>query len=262
MSLLDLARPYQVTAPDGKVHLLIKDVRESIPSSFALMGTRARDRLALRIAGGCSGMSPADKQEMLEYFAYVLDGYGGVIWSGATRAVTKDGEIDPMVTEVPGVIAGLGHGAVALGTAPRTDLFSLQGDSRFVLDEYGTVVNPALSGVLLVQNGADSPLDWDGDVPDAFTLTQQWVKYAGLDAGWMSWNGGGITLDEVRRSVLTGYPTFVVRGSGRESDNIAEAFRTKSLDWLPEGHKLFVGDRDNPDGMRQLVGDQGFLLAA
>lgn len=151
-------RPYRVTAPNGKVHLVVMDAKDNLPAAFALMGTRAENKVAIRILGGCKGMSADDKIAMMDFFTRALQGFKGLIWSGGTRQ-TSNGETDPMVTDVPGVIAENNPGCVALGTCPRTAMLSLQDDSRLVLDNYGTVPNPSMTGILIVQNGPEGPGD-------------------------------------------------------------------------------------------------------
>jgi len=256
-----LQHPYRVTAPGGKLHLLIMNASDGLPAAFALMGTNARDKIAVRISGGCKGMNAEDKAEMLDYFAHAFDGYGGVVWSGATRQF-KEEAVDPMVTDVPGVIAAFNPGCVALGTLPRVDLLSLQGDSRLVLDQYGTGPNPSMSGILIVQNGPDGKLDWDGDLNAAFGIMENWRQYANFQKlGFIGWNGGPITYNEVVRSAKLGYLTTVVQGSGRAADEIASAIQTGNSTL---GGKILEGSinvvpRENPQQLRDLLIANGFL---
>jgi hypothetical protein len=41
---------------NGKVNLVIMDAKDGLPAAFALMGTRAEKKVAMRITGGCKGM--------------------------------------------------------------------------------------------------------------------------------------------------------------------------------------------------------------
>jgi len=249
-----IAHPYRVTAPDGKVHLVVMHANDGLPAAFALMGTRATNRVGLRIGGGCKGMNATDKLEMLDYFATALEGYEGLVWSGGSRAL-KDGEVDPMITEVPGVIANENPGCVALASVPRIDLLTLRGDSRLVLDEWN-VPNPAVSAILIVQNGADGKGDWDGDVDVAFRLMDNWINYAGFTAmGEIAWNGGDITKDEVIRAAKRGWPSIVINGSGRAADEIAAkiASGNTTLDGLVPANSISVAQRNNPQTLRALL---------
>lgn len=213
--------PFKVTAQGGKVTLLVMDAKDGIPAAFALMATVAEKKVAIRISGGCKNMTVADKEAMISFFLEGMRGFKGLAFSGATRQTTEDGMIDPMVTDVPGAIAAENPGCVALGTAPRTDLLTLQKDSRLVLDSYGTSPNPDMKGILLVQDGAEGKLDWDGDLPVYFTMMEQLRSHAGFTAlGLISWNGGEVTRKEIIGSVRRGWPTILIRGSGRVTDEI------------------------------------------
>ncbi len=260
--ILDRSRPYRVKAPDGKVRLLVKDAKEGLPASFALMGTLAKHKVALRLGGGCKGMSAQDKTQMIEFFREAFRGYQGLIWSGATRQV-KDGQVDPMVTDVPGIIAQDNPGCIALGTLPRTSMLSLREDSRFVLDDYGTVVNPDTYGVLIVQNGADGASGWDGDVNDYFALMQSWRDHAGFSAlGVCAWNGGDITKQEIIRSANLGWPTYLVRGSGRACDEIIgaiESGKADTISGLKDIKTLVIVSKYSPADLRNQLMMSGFF---
>ncbi|HTK04963.1 MAG TPA: hypothetical protein VL500_05225 [Candidatus Eisenbacteria bacterium] len=257
------ASPLHVTAPGGQTKVLVMDRKEGFPATFALMATTAAHRVAVRVSGGCKGMGPDDKRAMLAYFAEAFTGFRGFIWSGATRQLTKEGDLDPMVTDVPGVIAAANPECVALGSAPRTDVLRLVGESRLVLDGYGTGPNPSMSGILIVQNGADGKSDWDGDLDAAFGLMENLVSCGGFSGvGVIAWNGGPITEDEVMRSARKGWPTIVIKGSGRAADEIAaklEAGDASLLDKLPKGHRLVVADRSDPDTLRDRLLEFGLI---
>lgn len=262
--VLDRTRPYRVTTQSGKLNLIVMDgKKDGLPTAFALMGTKAASKVAIRLSGGCKGMGPKDKEQMLDFFAQAFDGFNGLIWSGGTRQVDGQGNTDPMVTDVPGVIAKLNPGTVVLGTVPRTDMLTLQDDSRLVLNEYGNVLNPDMDGVLIVQNGPDGKLDWDGDLDAYFTLMEHWRNYAGFTAlGMIAWNGGPITRDEILRSAKKGWPTIIITGTGRVADEISEQLIKNDpalMSQLPNDHRLWFTGKESPQALHGLLRDHGFI---
>lgn len=256
------ASPLNVTAPNGKTNLLVMDATAGLPAAFALLATTAEKKVAIRLAGGCKGMDANDKAAMLEFFEEALYGYRGLCWSGGTRQLNDDGELDPMVTDVPGIIAAANPGCVALGSIPRTDLLTLQGESSLVLDQYGTRPNPSMSGILVVQNGADGQLDWDGDVDVYFRLMEQWRTYAGFTAlGVITWNGGAITRDEAIKAAKLGWPTIVISGTGRASDELADQIARNDVTalGLEDLSAFHVVNKLYPDQLRTVLETLGFL---
>lgn len=259
--MLKMETPLTVTARGGETTLLVMDAKDGLPAAFALMATRAAHRVALRLGGGCKGMNAADKTTMLEYFDVAFRGYRGLVWSGGTRQLASDGSLDPMVTDVPGIIAAANPECVALGTMPRTDLLRLAGDSQLVLDKYGTRPNPTVKGLLVVQNGADGNLDWDGDLNAYFGLMEQWRDHAGFTAlGLIAWNGGPVTEKEIMRSAKLGWPTFLVSGTGRVTDELIGKLAIGTLE-LPKQHRVVVVSKDNPSTLRGALIEHGFLVA-
>lgn len=255
-----IAKPLQVTAPGSVSRILVMERSASdLPVSFALLGTRAADRVAIRVTGGCSNMGPEDKVEMIAYFREAFLGFRGVIWSGGTRNVTADGQLDPMVTDVPGFVALDNPTCMALATTPRTGMLQIRGsDSRFQLDDDGTLPNPGVAAMLIVQNGADGESGWDGDLDAYFRLMSQWKVSGGFTAlGVVAWNGGGVTKKEIDRSIANGWPTILVRGSGRAADEYAAKVASGGL----TAPNVIVVDRSDPTTLRNALIEHGFLKA-
>ena len=259
--------PYSVTAPDGKVRLLVMNATDGLPSTFALLGTTAAEKVAIRLAGGCKGMSGDDKKQMVAFFCEAFAGYKGVIWSGATRQIGPDGEIDPMVTDVPGFIAEGNPGCVALGTVPRVDMLTLQQESRLVLDKYGTVPNPSMLGILVVQNGPEGEMSWDGDVKTYANLMNQWRDCGGFKAlGLISWNGGAVTKDEVIMSIKQNWTTILVDGSGRATDELIAEIHADEVGFaskynLPQDfeERTFILGKQ-PEALHRVLSGYGFVV--
>jgi len=235
------------------------NANDGLPAAFALMGTRAHDKVAIRLAGGCKGMGPDDKRQMLTFFDEAFRGYGGVIWSGGTRQVAENGQIDPMITDVPGVVAAANPGCVALGTIPRTALLSLQEDSRLVLDEWGTAPNPDMQGILIVQNGPDGEMGWDGDLDVYFRLMQNWQEYAGFTAlGLVAWNGGPVTKDEILRALGLGWPVYLIEDSGRATDEVIGMMNAGDPA-IPKRNRGTIIRKSEADTLASYLEQDGFL---
>lgn len=262
---MNVKTPFQVTAPDGKVHLVVMHATDGLPAAFALLGTKAADKVAIRIGGGCKGMNADDKAQMLQFFSAGFKGFKGIAFSGGSRMVT-DGVVDPMVTDIPGIIASENEGAIALGTVPRVEqLLTLREDSRLVLDDWN-VPNPDMSGILVVQNGPDGEGKWDLDVPMYFKLMENWGTYAGFTRlGLVTWNGGDITRDEIIGSAKRGWPTILVKGSGRVTDEVITALETREGDLykslpLQKKNPFIVVSKESPKELRAALQENGFLV--
>jgi hypothetical protein len=257
---MDFSKPYTVTVPSGNVPIFIVD-KDGAESAFSLMGTVAKAKVAIRIGGGCKGMSRDDKDNMLSFFSTTFSGYRGVVWSGGTRQVT-DGMIDPMVTEVPGIIMEENPDCVAIGTIPRTDNLRLVEDSRLVLDGYGTAPNVSQRGLLIVQDGADGNLDWNGDVDRYIGIMDKWSKHGGFSAiGLITWNGGPVTWEEIDKVAKKKWPVILVEGTGRVTDETIAKIRD-GYNGLPDyfkGEHVIIVPKDNPEILRGVLMGEGFF---
>jgi len=243
--------PYLTNEP---VKLIVMNADNSLPANFALMGTRAEKKVAIRLAGGCKNMSLDDKEYMLSFFSNSFKNFNGLIWSGATRQVDDNDCIDPMITDVPGIIAKKNSGCIALGTVPRTAMLTLRDNSRLVLDDWGTAPNPDMHGILIVQKGPDGELGWDGDVETYIAMMRNWKDYAGFTAlGLISWNGGEVTRKEINKVAKLGWPTILIKGSGRVTDEMANTDKFTSL------KNVYVIDKDNPSQLLEFLMSQGFI---
>lgn len=260
---MNVDNPYAVG--NKKVNLVVMNATDGLPAAFALMGTRAKRKVVIRLAGGCKGMTEEGKSNMLNFFSQAFAGYPGLSFSGGTRQSDGNGEVDPMITDVPGMLAAENEGCIALGTVPRTGMLSLQNDSRLVLDEWGTAPNPDMSGILIVQNGPDGTMDWDGDLDAYFTLMQNWQVYAGFGAvGLCAWNGGDITKDEIMRAIKLKWPVMLVKGSGRATDEIIQQMESQDPKFTaqcPENHSIYVVNHDDPGALHNALQREGFLAA-
>ncbi|MCD4762276.1 hypothetical protein K8R32_04945, partial [bacterium] len=123
---------------------------------------------------------------------------------------------------------------------------------------------PDMSGILIVQNGPDGEMGWDGDLDAYFTLMQNWRTYADFKIlGLCSWNGGDITKDEIMRAIKLKWPVMLVKGSGRVTDEIVEKWESKDprfITQIPNGPvPIYVVDRNNPETLREVLKYEGFI---
>lgn len=237
-----------VTVQGGTL-LFVVEQGQQVPAAFALLGNRAKDKVCIRIAGGCKGQDDASKEAMMEFFKIGMRGFEGIAFSGGTRELKEDGSMNPMVTDIPWLITETNPGAIALGTAPRTGQLRLIDESVFVLNEYGNLINPGMAGVILVQDGADNQLEWDGDLDLYFDNMQQWESTLGFTLGMISWNGGLITATEQQKSIDLGLPTILIKGSGRETDTLI----TKYEEGGNQPSHVFVINKDEPEELNVLL---------
>ncbi len=253
---------WTVSAPSGEVPILVVEANDPVPAAFALMGTTVPDKRCVRIVGGCANMTPQDKVDMITFFTEAFRGYRGLLFSGATRDVDANGDVDPMVTDVPVAIARENPESKVLGTVPRTDLLRLRGESMLKLGSGETGINPGYSGVLIVQQDAETPAGWDGDLGKYHQLMSQWQQSGGFETvGIVSWNGGGVTAKEIEAAAQKRWPTILVRGSGRKTDEYAAKLADGSWQ-LPQGHRVVVVDRADAQTLRSALIDAGFLSNA
>lgn len=253
-----------VTAPGDHVKFFTMNRRDALPAAFALMGTQAAAKVVLRLGGGCKGMNADDKRDMLAFFGAACAGFRGIAFSGATRSVGQDGSLDPMVTDVPALLALQNEGCVGLGTLPKTETaLRLVGQGELVLDEWGTRPNPGMAAVLLVQESADGKLGWNGDVATYFELMEQWVESGGFTAaGLVTWNGGAITEEEIFAAAARKWPVFLVKGSGRVTDEIVAKLEQQDAETIakfPALGNVVIVSKDDPDALRAALVLHGFI---
>lgn len=257
--------PFQVT--HDVLPFQVINTSDDVPSEFTAKATTSEHRVIIRICGGCSNMSEADKQGMIELFVKAFSGFKGVTFTGATRDVTKDGKINPMITDLAGAIAYLNPGSVALGTFPRTGMFALTDESRLTIDCGGWFANPNpnLDMFLIVQDGSSKNADWDGDLHSYFRLMEILLQFAGFSvAGHVFWNGGGVTKDEIIECFKRGWPAILIEGSGRMTDEIIGKLRDGNdevTSQIKNVDNVAIVSKDDPDALRSALIHYGFLSA-
>jgi hypothetical protein len=258
--------PYRIPDHIKAVKLVIMSPEDNVPAKVEAMMSSSPTKFGLRIAGGCSNMSEPDRAMMLYWFGENLGGFRGFVSSGATREVNNLGLVDPMVTEVPTLLAAAGN-VVAISTVPRVGDLELVDDSRLRMyreDKWGESVsapNPGVHMIVIVQSRIGDELDWDGDVTTYVNLFNNRRKYAGWQFACIAWNGGGVTMTEIKLTARSGWPVILVEGSGRGADECIVALRNGTLDlsldgegpvpYDPAQHKIYVVSKDQPYSLQQ-----------
>lgn len=92
-------------------------------------------------------------------------------------------------------------------------------------------------------------------------MMDNWKAYGGFTVlGTIAWNGGPITEKEIMTSAKKGWPTILVKGSGRSTDELASKFLTRDSDFLsklPSNHRLSVVQ--DPESLNSTLCDSGFI---
>ena len=95
--------PFLVTPAGGSKFWVARGTGDKV-GKFLMMGMNAGNRVVLRLAGGCGQMEPEERIAVVGSMVPEFDGYTGVLFTGATREV-NDGVLNPMITDVPGMVA-------------------------------------------------------------------------------------------------------------------------------------------------------------
>lgn len=211
--------PHVVTSPTKEVKFIVINRDENFPGAMTLMALQAPYKSIIRFAGGCKGMKPEDKPQMLEFFRVACAGFRGVAMSGATSSLNSLNEVDPMITDIPDYLARTNPEIISLGTAPRTACMAFKENMQLHLDDWGTRPNGGMRCIVLIQDGGENKLEWNGDLPAYFSFMNSLQKYSGFHPALVVWNGGPVTIEEALLAKDKGWPVFVVTGTGRAADN-------------------------------------------
>lgn len=215
--------PLRVTAPEGRVALVVGNVADGVPMHVATRCAGATG--LLRFAGDSS---PRTNQDALfhharEAFA-VLAG-GTVLMGGGTRVVTDDSQVAMTVLELPAMVRAMHPTCRTLGSMPRTKpTMSVAGEhSTFIPSDRlngHTLINPDIDMVWIVQiNASQSKGAWDMDVP-LYVELMDMLRAANTATGLWAWGGGAVTAYEIALATRNGHPCGVVQGSGRIADAV------------------------------------------
>lgn len=207
--------------------ITVVNPKEPLPPSFQLKATGAKQRVIIRITGGCKGMTKEASAGMIPFFVNGFRNgeteFQGVAISGGTANRDDNGVIiSDMVTTVPAELAMV-MDCVALATTPRTD--DLYADRRRAGLAVGeTALDIRGHGCAIVQIDAATAAGWDADLPTYFNFMSN-LKEADFIPAIIAMNGGDITRDEIYEAINRGFSIIAVEGSLRETDAFIAAFR-------------------------------------
>ena len=253
--------PFTVTCASGRVEIIVvSNPQARPPIDLGLVATSAEDRTIVRFAGGCKGLSSDVSLELLEYHVSAMNGFRGALMSGGTRSV-EGGATVATVTEAAVAVHRSNPGTVVIATVPRTTgNLGMTGSSQFVLGTYDEHLHPGYDLTVIVQDGCEGELTWHGDLPLYFKLFASLKERAKFRAaGVICSNGGDATEQELIMSAKAGYPTFLIQGFERKTDEYALALQRGQLDWLPQNHGLVVVDRKDPSSLRDALAAANFF---
>lgn len=261
---LNLTQPFAVPAHIGQVTLEVTTSQAIAVNLVAGTMQRAVTRHGLRLAGGCSGMSADDRLGMVAYFLQELATFRGLLSSGATRATTPAGSIDPMVTDIPAALAAANPAEVlTIGTAPRTGKMQLVENSRLVLSGADNIFpNPGIHLLVLIQAADGGELDWYDELKPYLSLFASFVRDCGWRFATIVWNGGGVTRAEALMAAELGWPVFLVVGSGRAADELAAEKADGTLHYVLDGQRIALARQHYANVIPVSKARSGALCAA
>lgn len=261
--------PFGVRNPDGAAFLVQPMATTMPPATFVAMACGAATKTALNIMGGCSDMDGDDKRRMLDFFGEAFEGiFDGAVFSGATRDVLpgeNPGEflLDPMITDVPTLIARINKGVVALGSVPKViDVMKFLPGRGLQVSPYGAFVNTDYDAIVVVQNGIEEKGEWDHDLQLRRNTLNLLRDRSRFRVGGIGWNGGGVTLKELIGTVQSGDPLILCKGSKRKCDELvgqfeAGEFKVFGLKDDAKPANVLIADSRKPMTLRTLLLDSG-----
>lgn len=206
--------------------LYIKRVGET-STKAELRLTTAAHRFVVRFTGGCGYMSAEDAQGLYALFQEAFQGFAGAILYGGTRMVDRNDPsiVVPGITEIPPLIWQDNPTASILGVVPRSGDLQISDLGMIVSDEpssdYITIIHPHQSQCLVVQQSADKGADWTAEFKECLRITNDLRSYVDWNSLLISYNGGGVTEQEILATAEKGWPVLLINGSGRKSEEYA-----------------------------------------
>lgn len=240
--MVPVIRPVQVPLGFSAPYYVVNKGEDS--TKFSLTLTRARERMVVRLTGGCGYMSPESADGLYEMFLTAFRGFEGALLFGGTRMLARDdlNRVIPSITEIPPLIKEANPGCEILGVIPKTaDLAAVAGIGNVVSDEekYYTIAHPYQTSYVLVQDGPDKLVPWETEFEVCRDITSRLRDYAGFGSLLLSFDGGGTTEKEILDLSARGWPVLLIDGSGRKTQEYA-----RNREWLMAHPNVSVCDND------------------
>lgn len=173
----------------------------------------ARDKVIVVIGGGNKGLTAELIAGLPEYISKAFSGFAGTVISGGTG-----GDRYEITTAAPHIAAENEH-AVAIGFTPVTGQPTLDYDSgRVNLSKYNFLDPGHHANVAVAAPPSAAFLDWNGDLDARFSTLEE-LRDQGYVVVYLIFNGGGVTAEELYRSIDAKFHSVVVDGSLREADH-------------------------------------------
>lgn len=246
-----------VSSVSGRnVALVISDVNDAVPAPVLL-------RIAKGVVGNLNVAGAASvrtEEERLALFEVVVRLFGGnpaepfrlnriALGSGGTRILSKDSPLTGSMTavETPGVAYAIARANYpddpefwprTWGHTPRTnETLGYGGEhSSFQLADRldkSTIPNPLLHLLWILQKGASTPANWNGDLPKYIELLGTFADSGVGRSGLLVLSGGGVTAEEVLLALREGIPVLGAVGTGRAADALV-CLKDGDLDEIAE----------------------------
>ncbi|MBI5171727.1 MAG: hypothetical protein SFV17_07295 [Candidatus Obscuribacter sp.] len=202
----------------------VMNPNEPLPPAFKLKAADAGHQVIVRIAGGCTGISPEAQDGMIPFFVNGFTGFAGVAFSGGTANRDSAGNLKAdMVTNIPSVLSHY-YNCISLSTTPRTDdLYADRERAGIAIGSQALDIRQHALAIVQV-SAAQKASAWDLDVPVYFQFMQDLMEQ-GWGTALIALNGGEITRDEIYGALKRGIPVIAVEGSLRETDAFIKAYR-------------------------------------
>lgn len=240
----------------AQLHVISK-LRDEISAPVALFALMAKSKatVAVRFAGGCSGMDVAMRNLLQTYVVSAFEiagGFGGVAMSGGTLESCA-----PTVCQIP-VALRAKFGCIAVSTTPRIGTMHLSDEAGLTITNDARIETRQDAAVIVQRNSSDDGA-WDDDLAVYLSHLTELRNQGKWTVAVIAVNGGGVTKKEIIGALTRRIPVIVVNGTGRAADQFSTEFR--ALHFGPDFAALkeltnlkqivHIAEFDDPETMAQ-----------